>query len=80
MDAFVVMDNNQVKTIAFSGNWCIRFSGNDMSECGYTENDTVFVIVKDKNTIQLYNKDGLNHKNPCDNTLGDSTNFKTSTR
>ena len=78
MDAYVIDDRGHTKTLVTRGNWCLRFSGKDMSECGYDIDDTVFVIAPDKTSIQLYNKTDLeDHRDPCDGILGNKDDKNT---
>ena len=70
MDAFVIDDRGDTKTLVTKGNWCLRFSGKDIEECGYSKDDTVWVIADDK-SIKLYNwTNNGDHRSPCQAILG----------
>lgn len=70
MDAYVIDDRGQTKTLVTKGNWCLRFKEKDVEECGYKKNDTIWVIAEDK-SIKLYNWTTQDdHRSPCDAILG----------
>lgn len=77
MDAYVIDDRGSTKTVVTRGNWCLRFSGKDMAECGYQLHDTVFVITDGKK-IRLYNTTDLeDHRDPCTGILGNKDDRST---